>query len=196
MTLYSEKKIPLVLQDYEVGFPLQKASPQTQMGKYTFNEAHCWKLNNIIFSIFFTKQNDIFDQSRNSSRNFWRITVLWYGQYKWVTGASHLCGVTQTSDSISSEHFCPHTRALSFLVRSWLPEALTDIKISLSWALSAWIPWFTDITTWIGKTTKGWVEGVVLWPRFNSTSADTQLFRVFFQLTTAVLVPEFIFPTR
>lgn len=155
-------------------------------------------MSNVIFSIFSTKQNDIFDQSRNPSRNFWKITLLQHGQNKWVTGSSHHCGVSQITDSISSEDFCPRTCAMSFLVRSWLPEALTEVKISLSWALSAWNPWFTATTMWIGETTKGWVEGNVLWSRFNRTSAaaDTQLFRLFFQLTTAVLIPEFIFPTR
>lgn len=163
-----------------MGFPLQKARLQTLMEKYTFNEAHWWKLNNLIFSVFSTKKNYFFDQSRNPSRHFWTITLLWYGQNKWVTGVSHLFGVTQTSDSLSSEHFCPDTCALSFLAWRWLPEALTDIKISLSWALSAWNPWFTGTTVWIGKTTEGWVEGIVLWPRLNSTSAAADSFSDYF----------------
>lgn len=46
--------------------------------------------------------------------------------------------------------------------------------------LSAWNPWFTDITMWIDKTTRGWVEGFVLWPKFGRTEGAAGSFSQYF----------------
>lgn len=64
----------------------------------------------------------------------------------------------------------------------WCPKSPQSLQVSVSQhhILSAWNPWFTETTMWKDKTTRGWVEGFVLWSKFSRTEAAAHSFPEYF----------------
>lgn len=149
-------------------------------GKYTFNEACWWKPNNLIFSVLSTKQNGTLTNPEVLLEISGELLCYSMGRINELEAFHSCVGWLKWATPFSSEHFCPCTCAPSFLALTWLPEALTDIKISLFSILSTWNLSLTGIAMWIGKATKRGEEGGVLWWRFNSNSKAADSFSEYF----------------